>query len=205
MIIIKKYALHVAIIFVVVLASIFYLTKKEGGESANESLSNEPQISASITPSTISTARPGVSPKPVASGAPQSGSSTGGSRGLISSPVPWDQLTGEASCELKGEIKYINPNTYDNQDALFTYKGIDHPGRGITWVVAPDDGLIIGPNLFAHLPLPDGTSLIGVSLPDDPHYKKYELTASINYGRLVDGNVKVMTEHCLGKTTIVLP
>ena len=99
----------------------------------------------------------------------------------------------------------MDPRIYDNQDALFTYKGVDHPGRLINWTVSPDDGLAIGPNLFAQLPLPDGESLVGISLPENPKYKRYELTALITYGRLIDGNMKVFTKQCAGKTTVVLP
>ena len=96
-------------------------------------------------------------------------------------------------------------NVYDNQDAKFIYKGIDHPGRLVYWTVSPQDNLGVGPQIFAQIPIPDGESLIGISLPENPKYKQYELTASITYGRLVNGNVKVFTKACTGKTTVVLP
>ena len=108
----------------------------------------------------------------------------------------------------------MNHNTYDNQDALFTYKGIDSPGRNVFWTVSPQDDLSVGPNILNKTSLPNGESLIGVGLPESPKYKKYELTASIQYGRLVDengkfvatgGNVKVLEKPCIGKTTVALP
>lgn len=194
------------LVILMVFAIVFYLTGNRGGDVSNTS-SESPLVF--ISPS----ASPLISPKP----APSTSS------GPAATPLPTRELSEQAKlwlelgnspayCELKGEIKYVlvddgpnHNNVYDNQDALFIYKGVDHPGRGIFWKVTPDDGLSVGPNLFAQLPLPDGENLIGVSLPDNPHYKTYELTASINYGRLVDGNIKMFTQECAGKTTVVLP
>lgn len=120
-------------------------------------------------------------------------------------PSLWETLKGPATCTLKGEIKYITQNTYNNQDALFTYKGVDHPARNIKWTITPTDDLSIGPNIFDRMVLPDGKSLLGIVLPEKPKAKKYTLTASIDYGRLVDGALKVSEQKCSGKTTIVLP
>jgi len=133
---------------------------------------------------------------------------------FIDEAVPWSLLLSQASCELKGEIKFLNHNTYDNQDARFIYSGIDHPGRNILWTITPQDDISVGPNLFGKMSLPNGESLLGIILPDEPKHEKYELTAKIQYGRLVDengnfviagGNVKVFEKQCEGKTTIVLP
>ena len=110
-----------------------------------------------------------------------------------------------ASCELKGEIKFLNGNTYDNQDALFTYSGIDEPGRNIMWTVSPQDDIRVGPNLFTKLPVPNGESLLGVFLPEVPKYKRYELSAKVQYGQVVDNFVKVFEKQCDGKTVVVLP
>ena len=133
---------------------------------------------------------------------------------FIDETVPWSLLLADASCELKGELKFLNHNTYDNQDGLFIYKGVDHPGRNVFWTVTPQDNISVGPNIFNRTPIPDGESLLGVVLPENPKYKKYEITAKIQYGRLVDGkgnfvtesgNVKVFEKQCVGKTTVVLP
>lgn len=196
----KKSFLALIIISVAVASLIiFYLVKEKGpaiSGDANISSSPTPSISVSFSPSLSPSPRP--SPKAMAGTATPKPTPSG-------SPSLWEQLSGEASCELKGEIKYLTSTIYDNQDALFAYKGVDHPGRLVNWVVFPNDGLSIGPNLFAHLSLPDGESLIGVSLPDSPKYKTYELTASITYGRLINGNVRIFTKQCSGKTTVVLP
>lgn len=207
MVIMKKPIFILVVIGIIIAgAIIFYFARNNSGDLSAFS-SPTPSISVNFSPSPSSNPRP--APKPSVSATPDNSGTnlpTGG-QDLVSSPVPWDKLSGEASCELKGEIKYesMSPRVYDNQDAIFTYKGVDHPGRLINWVVSPNDGLSIGPNLFAHLSLPDGESLIGVSLPENPKYKRYELTASITYGRLVDGNVKIYTKQCSGKTTVVLP
>ena len=179
----------------------FYFTSKKGSNIGDLNFNDQPQFSISASPSVLpanpspSKSSTSSTPKPLAQPTQE----------LSEQTLRWNQLTGEAYCELTGEIKYLNSNTYDNQDARFIYRGIDHPSRGIVWVVSPNDGLDIGPDIFAQMPLPDGISLIGVSLPETQYYKKYELTASINYGRLVDGNIKVYTKQCVGKTIVVLP
>ena len=155
---------------------------------------------------------PQATPRPIASRVPLP---TGDGRTtFVDEPVPWNLLLGQASCQLQGEIKFLNHNTYDNQDAKFIYGGIDHPARNISWTVIPKDDVSVGPNLFSKLVLPNGESLLGITLPENPKYKQYELTAKVQYGRLVDdkgnfvavgGNVKVFEKQCLGKTTIVLP
>ncbi|MBI2057788.1 MAG: hypothetical protein HYT63_02270 [Candidatus Yanofskybacteria bacterium] len=133
---------------------------------------------------------------------------------FVDEPVPWNLLLGQVSCQLQGEVKFLNRNTYDNQDAKLIYSGVDHPARNISWTVTPQDDISVGPNIFSKLKLPNGESLLGIALPENPKYKKYELTVKIQYGRLVDakgnfvavgGDVKVFEKQCSGKTTIVLP
>ncbi len=199
-----------------VILAIFMLGKTFSGNEANiaVNLSNEPTISSSVSvlPSISPSMNVSVSPTPFKTPTPTLTPSPTKKPSLIPSSVPWDQLPPEASCELRGEIKYVlinngtnHNNVYDNQNAMFTYKGIDHPGRLVYWTVSPQDDLGVGPQIFAQIPIPDGESLIGISLPENPQYKQYELNASITYGRLVDGNVKVFTKQCVGKTTVVLP
>ena len=155
---------------------------------------------------------PSSTPRPIASSVP---SPTGDGRtSFIDEAVPWNLLLGQASCRLQGEIKFLNHNTYDNQDALFVYSGIDHPARNIFWTITPADDISVGPNIISKLVLPNGESLLGITLPENPKSDRYELTAKIQYGRLVDengnfvtagGNVKVFEKQCDGKTTVVLP
>lgn len=168
--------------------------------------SGSPEASASLSPTP--TPRPNITkvPVPLPTG--------DGRTSFIGETVPWSLLLADASCELKGEIKFLNHNTYDNQNALFIYKGIDHPGRNVLWTITPQDNISVGPNIFDRFPIPNGESLLVVTLPESPKYKEYELTAKIQYGRLVDdkgnfvtvgGNVKLFEKQCSGKTTVVLP
>ena len=172
-------------------------------------------VESTLTPTAnIITSSPEISP----SQSPVSTSDAGNPMPSVSSQVgatvPWNLLPKTAACSLKGTIEYLNVNTYDNKDALFTYSGVDHPARNIHWAVTPEDDLKVGPNIFARLPIPNGQSLIGLELPASPKYKKYELYAIIDYGRLVDakgntvtagGNVKLYQAQCIGRTTVVLP
>lgn len=177
---------------------------------------NPPEPSADLTSSPQATKSSFTTPTPlklpIATKAPLP---TGDGRTtFIDEAVPWSLLLGPTSCRLQGEIKFLNHNTYDNQDAQLIYSGVDHPARNIFWTVTPLDDISVGPNLFSKIPLPNGENLLSISLPENPKYNKYELTAKIQYGRLVDdfgrfvvvgGNAKVFEKQCDGKTVIVLP
>ena len=179
-------------------------TSQISGIVDTPSVSPSPEASFSSTP----TSKPRLTrvPVPLPSG--------NGQTSFIDETVPWSLLLADASCELKGEIKFLNHNTYDNQNAMFIYKGIDHPGRNAFWTVTPQDDISVGPNIFNKTPIPDGESLLGVVFPGNPKYKRYEITVKIQYGRLVDtkgnfvtegGNGKLFEKQCLGKTVVVLP
>ena len=169
-------------------------------------------VSPQIEPSETENPSPTPTTRPIATKVPLP---TGDGRTtFIDEAVPWSLLLGQASSQLKGEIKFLNHNTYDNQDAKFIYSGVDHPGRNIFWTVTPQDDILVGPNIFGKMFLPNGESLLSVTLPENPKYKQYELTVKMHYGRLVDekdnfvtigGNVKVFEKQCEGKTTVVLP
>ena len=183
-------------------------------ESLISTVSPQAEPSETANPSPTPTPRPIATKIPLPTGDGSTSSPQDGRTTFIDESVPWNLLLGQASCRLQGEIKFLNHNTYDNQDAKFVYIGIDHPARNISWTVTPQDAISVGPNLFSKLVLPNGESLMGIVLPENPSYKKYELIAKIQYGRLVDdkgnfvtagGNVKVFEKQCDGKTTIVLP
>ena len=168
--------------------------------------SASPSVSPSASPRISPIASPLITKKILPTG--------DGQTTFIGQTVPWHLLLQDAACELKGEIKFISKNTYDNQDAEFIYKGVDHPGRNIKWTVTPDDGsLSVGPNIFTRIPLPDSRVLLGIFPAGEPVSKKYELTANIQYGRLLKdgkfvsagGDVKVFEKQCAGKTTVVFP
>ncbi len=202
----KKILISAVLLVVILVSVIVYFSSKTSDENTIGEIPSPTVIVESPTPSP--TPRPNITkvPVPLPTG--------DGRTTFIDEVVPWSLLLADASCELKGEIKFLNSNTYNNQDALFIYKGIDHPARNIFWTVIPQDNIPVGPNIFSKIPIPDGESLLGVVLPENPKYKKYEITAKIQYGRQVDGkgnfvtaggNVKVFEKQCIGKTTVLLP
>jgi hypothetical protein len=118
--------------------------------------------------------------------------------------VPYGQLTKAATCKLEGTIKFLNPTLYRHEGNVITYTGIDSPARQIKWTINPPDNIKVGPNLTAQLKLPDGESPVDATLPQNPISKKYSLTASITYGRLQNGDVKIYEAKCSGITFIEL-
>ncbi len=173
-----------------------------------------PSVSFSSEPSAINSPSSLPSAKPTP-GAIKTAIPTGKGPSFIDEKVPWELLLNDASCELKGEIKFLDSRTYDNQDARFIYNGIDHPGRNVYWAISPEEkNLEIGPNIFNKIPIPNGQSLLGIFPKGDLGFKKYKLTAVMEYGRLVDdkgkfvtvgGNVKVFKKLCKGNTTVIFP
>lgn len=186
----------------------FYVWTSDVLKKSDVVNSPEPSASPNVSPS------PSVSSGPKITKIPVPFPTGDGRISFIDESVPWSLLLADASCELKGELKFLNHNTYDNQDALFSYKGIDSPARNVLWTVSPQDDVQVGPNLLNKTTIPDGESLLGVVLPDNPKSKTYTLTAKIQYGRLVNadgkfvtsgGTVKLFEKQCTGKTTVVLP
>lgn len=198
--------LSVVLVAAVFLVGVYVWTPKESPIGDPTGQASDVQTSPTVSPS--------PTPRPTLTKAPVPLPTGDGKTSFIGETVPWSLLLTDASCELNGELKFLNHNTYDNQDALFIYKGIDNPARNIFWTVTPQDNISIGPNLFNKIPIPNGESLLGVVLPENPISKKYDVTAKIQYGRLVDtngkfvtagGTVKLFEKQCQGKTTIVLP
>jgi len=213
MIISKNKIILLALIAIAAIFLVFYFGSawmlnvvNAPSESPTLVVSPQPEPSETVSPFPIPTPRPVATKIPLPTG--------DGRTTFIDESVPWSLLLGQASCRLQGEIKFLNHNTYDNQDARFVYSGVDHPGRNILWTVTPQDDISVGPNIFSKLVLPNGESLLGIVLPENPKYKQYELTVKMQYGRLVDekgnfvtagGDVKVFEKQCDSKTTIVLP
>lgn len=201
---------NIIVLTIILVASVvfigFYVWTSDVLRMSDAVNSPEPSVSPETSPS------PSSSPKPVVTKAPLP---TGDGRtSFVGESVPWSLLLADASCELKGELKFFNHNTYDNQNAIFIYRGIDSPARNIFWTITPQDNISVGPNIINYMPIPNGESLLGVVLPENPKSKTYDITAKIQYGRLVDANgkfvatdgtVKLFEKQCEGKTTIVLP
>ncbi len=152
-----------------------------------------PELTGSTTPSPSSSSKPSVSIK---------------QKQPTQNPVPSDLThrlgNTQASCALKGGVDFIGHSTFDNKDALFTYMGVDAPARNVHWTVTPNDNVRVGPNIFANLPLPDGSSRITILLPDQPTSRHYDLTAAVDYARVVKGGLKNFTAVCTGKISVDL-
>ncbi len=204
-----------SILLVVAFVGVYVYVRTSNVQRTSDVVNSpEPLVDSTGSPQVTEIPSVTPSPRPNISKVPVPLPTGDGRTKFIGETVPWSLLLADASCELKGEIKFLNSNTYDNQDALFSYKGVDHPARNIFWTVTPQDNISVGPNIFNKIPIPNGESLLGIVLPENPKYKKYELTAKIQYGRQVDGkgnfvteggNVKVFEKQCRGKTTVVLP
>src|SRR3989338_10974546 len=96
-----------------------------------------------------------------------------------------------AECTLTGSITFLSPTLYENKDANIIYKNIDSVARHIIWAVSPGENLSVGPNLFASLPLPDGTEDVTVNLPENHTSKNYTLTAKVTYGVVVNRDLVI--------------
>lgn len=160
-------------------------------------------ISPTPTPSTGDLGKP--SGKDLQSLTPQEVEKMLNNNGLaVPTTVPYSQLNGPASCRVEGTIKFLSPTIYQDIGAKLTYSGIDSPARQIKWKVSPSEDLRIGPNLMAQLTLPDGSIMVGATLPASPQSKNYKLTASITYGRLIGEGIRVYEVNCSGEVSVVL-
>lgn len=109
-----------------------------------------------------------------------------------------------ASCQISGEIVFLSGNIYENKGAKIVYQNVDDNIRQIYWKSNPDDGvLVIGPNLFEDLSIPNGERDIGVAFAKEPTDKNYTLAASITYGaKQQNGNIKESVANCSGKINV---
>ncbi|OHB19496.1 MAG: hypothetical protein A2913_01175 [Parcubacteria group bacterium RIFCSPLOWO2_01_FULL_40_65] len=112
-----------------------------------------------------------------------------------------------ASCQITGQIVFLDKNFYENKGAKIVYQNVDDPIRQIFWKSNPDDGVLaIGPNLFEDLPLPDGSRNVGLTINKEPFAQNYTLTASITYGaRNARGIVEDRIADCTGKVFVQMP
>src|SRR3989344_109559 len=78
----------------------------------------EPSVSPTVSPEVSSSPSPSPTPKPSFTKVPVPLPTGNGQTSFIGETVPWSLLLADASCELKGEIKFFDHNTYDNHDAL---------------------------------------------------------------------------------------
>ncbi len=119
----------------------------------------------------------------------------------------YKQFTMKATCFLTGSVEFTSSTISKNVKGELNWTGIDHDGRLINWTVSPADAnLLIGPNLFAGRTIPDGSSLVGVTLKGTPKAKRYTLTASVQYGRYNEtkNDIDVTNAPCSGSTSVII-
>ncbi|MBI2003700.1 MAG: hypothetical protein HYS78_01850 [Parcubacteria group bacterium] len=131
---------------------------------------------------------------------------------VVSPPMPSPRPTSlpgpvVASCQITGQIIFLDRNIYENKGAKIAYQNVDDVIRQIYWKSNPDDGVLaIGPNLFEDLPLPNGERNVGVAVNKETTVKNYTLTASINYGiKNANGIVEERIANCVGQVSVRMP
>ncbi|OGN05627.1 MAG: hypothetical protein A2831_00380 [Candidatus Yanofskybacteria bacterium RIFCSPHIGHO2_01_FULL_44_17] len=153
--------------------------------------SREPEVSISASATPVISATPEPSPaasrKPIVSQQPE----------VINKYPP-------AECTLTGSITFLSPTLYENKDANIIYKNIDSVARHIIWAVSPGENLSVGPNLFASLPLPDGTEDVTVTLPENYTSKNYTLTAKVTYGVIINRDLVIKESSCVGQIPVTV-
>jgi len=142
--------------------------------------------SASVSPFSSPTAKPEATPIPTPAGF-----------------VGPTGLKAPASCVVGGEIEFVEKNISASREAKISWKNVDAHGRLIKWATEPEDELAVGPNLFANLPVPDGSEGLTVRLPESPKATTYFLTAIITYGQMEKGAVVVKEVKCSGQVKII--
>ncbi len=172
----KKYLITVLVGITVVLVGIYLLTSnsESPSDSANETEATETPL---LTPIPILTpTTPQIPPIIVSKNLPQ--------------------------CSIGGQIKYVKPNIYLNEDNFLTYSNIRDSAQLIKWTVTPSDEVRIGPNIFSHIPRPDGEELISATFYSPPEHGEYTITAKVTYFEVVNRIEEVSEIDCSGKTTI---
>lgn len=126
----------------------------------------------------------------------------------VSSKEPFSGLHGikvPATCQVGGEIDFSDSNTFSSNGFKISWQNIDSQGRLINWHISPNDNLAVGPNIFANLTVPNGEyENLTVRLPDNPISKTYLLTASVTYGQILQGDVKMREANCIGQVKVNL-
>jgi len=113
-------------------------------------------------------------------------------------------IKAPATCQISGETEFSEPGLYSSNTKL-SWQNIDSQGRLIKWLISPNDGLAIGPNIFGNLTIPNGEyENLTIRLPEKPVSKNYLLTASVTYGQFVDGDLKIKEANCEGQVKINL-
>jgi len=169
------------VVFAVVLVAVFLFYKKSGTDN---NISPSPSVSGGVTPT----------------------NSTSPSSSPTSDIAPKCQLTGEIVFD--GEV-FVHTGSQE-----FNYQNVLDPHDIIKWQISPStplgtgpsgENFDIGPNRVSGLAPLKGSDYLTVSFNGTvPKYKKYELSASIDYVAVVDNAAKILNAKCSGKTTLTI-
>lgn len=187
----NKYYLIISLVALTALGLYFF---DPSGDFKSETGSDDKSATANPTTGPNQTVLPGavgsLGPKPVITEEPFLG---------------LNNIKEPATCQIGGEINFSASDSFSSADSRISWQNVDSQGRLIKWRVAPSDNLAIGPNLFANLAVPSGQyHNLTVRLPDRPIAKNYILTASITYGQIIQGDVKVKETDCTGQVKVNL-
>lgn len=115
-------------------------------------------------------------------------------------------LGAPASCQVSGEIDFVEKTIFVSKKARLKWQNVDSEGRLILWKIEPEEeNFSLGPNAFIGLEMPNGESGLTIRLPEEPQTSEYRLTASITYGVLDDNDSVIILEAlCSGEIKVRL-
>lgn len=178
-----------AVVAIVLVGTIAWFSMREDAEPTP---AETPSVSSSPTGTPVA----GVTPTP--------GSAKASPKPTTTGFIGLTGLKERASCTVGGSIEFLQPDLFSSKDAKITWKNVDIQSRQIHWKIAPNDGLVVGPNIFASLSVPNGSETLTVKLPAKPVTKSYKLTAAVTYGEMVNGNAVVKEAACTGSVDVRL-
>lgn len=169
---------------------VFYYrpNSSQPGPTNSPEIPSSPSLTPSLTPTPESTILPRVSVKPT------------------EEPfLGLNNIKSPATCQVDGVIDFTDATTFLSTNSRIAWQNIDSSGRLINWKIFPVDKIAVGPNIFANLTVPDGQyHELTIRLPEKPIAKKYTLTASVTYGQIIQGDVKIKESDCTGRVEVNL-
>jgi|SRR3989344_5101243 len=145
-------------------------------------------------------------PVPTESPSPSASLSPGVSLSPSSRPIGSPVSNIVPKCQLGGEIVYDGQVFKHTGEQEFNYWEVYDSHDIIRWELSPaGETFTVGPNMFAGLNPIKGSDFLTISFNGVvPKYKKYQLSASIDYVAVVNNAAKILNNKCTGKTTLVI-
>ncbi len=123
-----------------------------------------------------------------------------------SSPISSPSADLIPKCNLTGEIIFEDGIFTHKNSQEFNYENVFDPHDIIKWTMSPSgEDFSIGPNRFSGLKAGKGSDYLTISFKGTtPKYKKYTLSASIDYVLATPDGAKIFNEKCSGTTTLTI-